>query len=122
MIGTLLLCATLLAVDGDTIKCNGINMRDMGDGQPFVSGYDTPEITKPKCAAEKALGKRAKARMNELLKSPGVKVYNSGEDDGRYQRPLVWVRLASGQSIGSVLIAEGLAREWSPGYRGDWCP
>ena len=30
--GTLLLCATLVALDGDTISCDGINMRDMGDG------------------------------------------------------------------------------------------
>ncbi|MDB5540329.1 MAG: nuclease [Devosia sp.] len=37
-IGTLITCATLSAVDGDTIKCNGISMRDMGDGAPFVSG------------------------------------------------------------------------------------
>ncbi len=55
-IGTLLVCATLLAVDGDTIKCDGVNMRDMGDGKPFVSGYDAPEISKPKCQEELELG------------------------------------------------------------------
>lgn len=91
MIGTLMICASLLAVDGDTIKCDGVNMRDMGDGAPFVSGYDTPEIgSTAKCAAEKALGKKAKARMAALLATPGVQVFASGETDGRYQRPLVW--------------------------------
>jgi micrococcal nuclease len=49
-----LTCKNLTAVDGDTIKCNGVNMRDMGDGTPFVSGYDIPEIRNFKCAAEKA--------------------------------------------------------------------
>lgn len=68
----LLICAVLLAVDGDTIKCDGVNMRDMGDGQPFVSGYDTPEIFRPKCQQELELGRAAKARMQELLETPGV--------------------------------------------------
>lgn len=74
MIGTLLVCATLLAVDGDSIKCNGRNMRDMGDGRPFVSGYDTPEIFNPKCQEEIELGRAAKARMTELLSTSGVEV------------------------------------------------
>ena len=120
--GTLITCKTLIAVDGDTIKCDGINMRDMGDGAPFVSGYDTPEIRKPKCPEEKAAGQRAKKRMAELLLTPGIGVYKSGEVDTRYKRPLVWVLLPDGRSIGSVLIDEGLARRWTPKYMPDWCP
>lgn len=60
--------------------------------------------------------------MTELMATPGVKIYDSGEDDGRYQRPLVWIRLADGRSIGGILIAERLAREWTPGYHGAWRP
>jgi endonuclease YncB( thermonuclease family) len=82
-----IICRSLTAVDGDTIKCDGVNMRHMGDGAPFVSGYDTPEIRNSKCAAEKALGQQAKKRMAQLLKIPGVKIYDSGEDDGRYRPP-----------------------------------
>ena len=119
--GTPVSCARLKAVDGDTIKCDGINMRDMGDGAPFVSGYDTPEISKPKCAAEKALGERAKTRMAELLKTPGVTIFDSGVTDRRYSRPLVWVMMLDSRSVGSILIAEGLARTWTPEYRGAWC-
>ena len=114
-------CKTLTAVDGDTIKCDRINMRDMGDGAPFVSGYDTPEIRSAKCDGEKALGQQAKRRMAELLRSPGIKIYDSGQVDARYKRPLVWITLADGRSVGSVLIAEGLARVWTPEYHGDWC-
>lgn len=70
MIG-LLVCASLTAVDGDTVKCDGQNLRDMGDGAPFVSGYDTPEIGKnADCDAENALGEKAKRRMAELLLLP----------------------------------------------------
>lgn len=116
----LLMCAQLIAVDGDTIKCDGVNMRDMGDGAPFVSGYDTPEIYHPKCQQELELGRAAKGRMQELLSQPGVQVRDSGKAD-RYKRPLVWVILPDGRSAGAVLIAEGLAAVWTPGYRADWC-
>jgi endonuclease YncB( thermonuclease family) len=118
LIGTLLVCATLLAVDGDTIKCNGVNMRDMGDGRPFVSGYDTPEIFSPKCQEELELGRAAKARMSELLATPGVQVWDSGHrDKSRSKRPLVWVMLPNGQTIGSVLMGEGLPANGRPSRR-----
>ena len=118
---TLLVCASLTAVDGDTIKCDGVNMRDMGDGAPFVSGYDTPEIQHRKCQAELDLARVAKDRMNELLSTHGVQVWDSGERDERWDRPLVWVILPDGRSAGSVLIDEGLARVWTPDYEADWC-
>jgi micrococcal nuclease len=118
----LITCASLVAVDGDTIKCDGVNMRDMGDGAPFVSGYDTPEIRDAKCDAERRLGEAAKRRMQQLLSTPGVQVIDSGERDRtRSRRPLVWIKLPDGRSAGSVLMAEGLAREWSPSYRPSWC-
>ena len=63
----ILACAFLLAVDGDTIKCDGVNMRDMGSGKPKVSGYDTPELGRARCAEERAAGIRARDRMQQLL-------------------------------------------------------
>lgn len=120
--GTALTCAKLSAVDGDTIKCDGVLMRDMGDGAPFVSGYDTPEITKRKCKAELELGRAAKARMSELLKTKGLRIVDSGRVDAtRTKRPLIWILLPDGRSIGSVLMNEGLARRWTPDYEADWC-
>lgn len=62
----------------------------------------------------------AKKRMAELLTSPGVQVIDSGEFD-RFDRPLVWVKLADGRTIGSILIDEKLARRWTPDYKADWC-
>lgn len=117
----ILFCASLSAVDGDTVKCDGKNLRDMGDGAPFVSGYDTPEIGKnANCDRENRLGKAAKRRMAELLRTPGLIIVDSGEID-RYDRPLVVLRLPDGRTIGSVMLAEGLAVEWRPGGDFDWC-
>ncbi|MBL9045961.1 MAG: thermonuclease family protein [Tabrizicola sp.] len=117
----ILICASLSAVDGDTVKCDGQNLRDMGDGAPFVSGYDTPEIGKnANCDRENALGKKAKRRMAELLRTPGLTIEDSGKID-RYDRPLVVLRLPDGRTIGSVMLAEGLAVEWRPGGDFDWC-
>ncbi len=116
----LIVCAQLLAVDGDTLKCDGVNMRPMGQGSPFVSGFDTPEILRPKCQQELELGRAATNRFSELLKVPGVKVYDSGKVD-RFERPLVWVLLPDGRTAGEVMIAEGHARVWTPDYKADWC-
>jgi micrococcal nuclease len=75
-----------MAVDGDTIKCDGVNPRDMGDGAPGVSGYYTPEIFSAECQYELDLGREATIRMEELLRTPGLEIYDSGERD-RFQRP-----------------------------------
>ncbi|MEQ1837882.1 MAG: thermonuclease family protein [Candidatus Nitrotoga sp.] len=117
-----LACLELYATDGDSVTCDGTNMRDMGDGAPNVSGYDTPETRQGryKCDREFALGKAATARMIELRAAKGVYVIDSGEVD-RFDRPLVWVKLADGSSIGSILIKEGHARRWTPDYKANWC-
>ena len=116
----ILTCLALTAVDGDTIKCDGQNMRIMGAGAPNVSGVDTPEIRTSECAKEKLLGHQAKIRLEELLRSPGLQIEDSGVRD-RYGRPLVWVRLRAGSTAGETLITEGYAVRWEPGYRADWC-
>lgn len=110
---------SLSAVDGDTIKCNGQNMRIMGPGAPFKSGIDTPEIRNAECPQEKLLGKQAKLRLAELLREQ-VKIEDSGERD-RWKRPLVWVRMPNGKTAGEILMADGYAVRWKPGYRSAWC-
>lgn len=117
-----LACIELYATDGDSITCDGTNMRDMGDGAPFVSGYDTPEIQRSKCDQELELGRKAKRRMEELLSRPGIQVFDSGQfDKTQSKRPLVWVKLPSGRTVGNLMIAEGLARKWTPDYKANWC-
>ena len=114
-------CLSLAAVDGDTVKCDGQNLRPMGDGAPFISGFDTPEVGRyADCMAERRLGGIAKARMAELLETPGLVIEDSGEKDV-YDRPLVVLRMPSGATVGQTLIDEGLAVEWTPDYRDSWC-
>lgn len=121
LLNTIITCATLVAVDGDTIKCDGVRMRLIGEGQPFVSGFDTPEIGKAKCPQEKLLGQKAKARLQEILRTPGIKVEDTGEKESKHGRPLVRLRLPDGGTEGRIMLEEGLARVWTPTYRADWC-
>jgi len=84
-------------------------------GKPnLATGLPPP----PRIASKRA--KAAKARTEMLLATEGVRVIDSGEVD-RFDRPLVWVKLPDGRTIGSILISEKLARRWTPDYRADWC-
>lgn len=121
LIAGLIVCASLSAIDGDSIRCNDENMRIMGSGAPHVSGVDTPEL-RGACPAEKMMAQLAKARLAELLTTDGVQIEFSGErDKTQTQRPLVWVRLQDGKTAGQVLIDEGYALEWRRGRTIDWC-
>jgi endonuclease YncB( thermonuclease family) len=113
-------CSELIAVDGDTIRCDGQTMRELGDGAPFVSGIDAPEIRNAKCERERRLGEAAKQRLEELISEDGVRIEYSGEND-RWGRPLVWIRMVNGQTAGSILMEEGHAERWLPGSSHDWC-
>lgn len=84
---SIITCLSLSAVDGDTIKCNGQNMRLLGPGSPNVSGVNAPEIGKAKCKKEELLGRQAKRRLQEIL-SLNVCIEDSGVKN-RYGRPLV---------------------------------
>lgn len=117
---TLLACTMLVAVDGDTVRCDGELLRILGDGAPYVSGVDAPETRGSDCRAEAMLGQLAKNRLQELIETPGLEVQDSGERDP-FDRPLVTLRLPDGRTAGQILIEEGLAVEWTPGYRADWC-
>lgn len=110
------ICATSIrrncVVDGDTIWFAGEKIR--------IEDIDTPEISRPKCDYEKALGQRAKRRLLELLNAGAFQVvHNGGRDKDRYGR-LLRVIERDGQSLGDILIAEGLARRWD-GARHPWC-
>jgi len=124
MITTILMCASLFAVDGDTIKCRetGELMRLLGSGVPFVSGIDTPEIgSHAKCLKERKLALLAKGRLKELLK-PGVRIeWGGAVDKTQRHRKLVNLYDPQGREIGALLLSEGFAREWRAGEKVDWC-
>lgn len=99
-------------VDGDTIWLGGVKIR--------ILGMDTPEISEPKCASEKALGLKAKARLVVWLNEGSFEMVANGDRDqdvyGRKLRDLQ----RNGRSVSSVLIAEGLAAPWA-GSHHYWC-
>ncbi|QCL83371.1 thermonuclease family protein [Agrobacterium pusense] len=99
-------------VDGDTLWIGGEKVR--------VADIDTPEISEPKCDAEKALGERAKERMIELVNAGDFEMRAwEGRDEDQYGRKLR-VLVRDGTSLGDILVSEGLARTWS-GRREPWC-
>ncbi len=116
-------CASLVVIDGDTIKCDDQNMRLLGGGVPFKSGVDAPEMgSRAKCDYERDMAMKAKARLKELLLDGVPRIEDSGAmDRTQSRRPLVNVYLPDGREAGQVLMSEGLAREWRPKHRIDWC-
>ncbi|MEQ5787867.1 thermonuclease family protein [Erythrobacter sp. NFXS35] len=100
-------------VDGDTIWYRGTKIR--------IADLDTPEVSKPGCANEAALGRKATRRLQALLNAgPFTLEPNTfGPSEDRYGRSLQRVT-RGGTSLGAVLVDEGLAEEWG-GPRKAWC-
>ncbi|CCF21851.1 conserved exported protein of unknown function [Pseudorhizobium banfieldiae] len=120
MVSALIVCAALSVVDGDTIKCDGQNMRLLGEGVVNVRGVDTPEIGRgAKCQKERKMAQLAKFRLQEMIEGKKLRIEAKGKD--RYGRPLVNVYLPNGREVGKELIREGFAREWRKGNKIDWC-
>ena len=99
-------------VDGDTIWYRGVKIR--------LLDIDAPEIRDYKCASELALGQRAKLRLLELMNAGPFEVVADGDrDKDVYGRKLRHIN-RNGQSLGDILIAEGLASRWE-GQHQAWC-
>ena len=100
-------------VDGDTIWYRGTKIR--------IADIDTPEISRPGCPNEAAIGKRATERMRALLNAGSFTLAPSadGRDTDRFGRSLRVVT-RDGVSLGEVLVAEGLAERWG-GPKIAWC-
>ena len=90
-------------VDGDTVWIEREKIRLLDIDAPEMDG---------KCAAEKALARRSRDRLVELLRARTVTISRDGVD--RYGRTLA--RLGD---VGEQLVREGLAQRW--GDRRGWC-
>jgi len=120
VIAILIVCAPLSVIDGDTIKCDGQNMRLLGGGVVDVRDVDTPEFGRSaRCDKERKLARLAKFRLQEMIEGKKLRIEAMGKD--RSGRPLVNVYLSNGREVGRELIREGFAREWRKGNRIDWC-
>ena len=98
-------------VDGDTIWLKGEKIR--------IADINTPEVSSPGCAAERALGERATSRLTSLLNEGGFSMQAIDRDEDSYGRKLRIIT-RKGQSLGKILVDEGLAELWT-GSRRSWC-
>ena len=100
-------------VDGDTIWYRGAKIR--------LADIDTPEVTQPACQREAALGRQATERLRALLNAGAFTLEPppGGRTRDRFGRELRLVK-RGGQSLGEVLVREGLASRWG-GPRRTWC-
>lgn len=98
-------------VDGDTIWYEGTKIR--------IADIDTPETHPPGCAREARLGEAATNKLHGLLNAGAFSVESIDRDTDRYGRQLR-ILTRGGESIGGMLVDEGLAR-WYGGGRRPWC-
>ncbi len=98
-------------VDGDTFWFEGEKIR--------IADIDTPELSPPRCEAERIKGEAAKVRLLALLNAGKFSLSAGLRDEDKYGRKLRTVTRA-GHSLGDTLVNEGLARRWD-GARHGWC-
>ncbi len=102
---------TNCVVDGDTIWYRGSKIR--------IADIDTPETHQPRCAAEAARGAAATRRLHQLVNAGPFTLQSINRDEDRYGRKLR-ILTRGGQSLGELLVEEGLARYYKGGRR-SWC-
>ena len=98
-------------IDGDTFWLDGQKIR--------IADINAPEVSRPNCSAEARLGAQATRRLQGLLAAGAFQVEAGARDQDVYGRKLRTVR-RNGQSLGAVMVNEGLAHEWQ-GHKKDWC-
>lgn len=107
--------ARIAIVDGDTIRIDGQTVR--------LVGFDAPETgdDTARCDAERERGKKAAARLAELLADGDIAIrYRKRRD--LYGR-LLGRLTVNGKNVGATLIRERLAvRYQGRGPKMDWCP
>lgn len=106
--------------DGDTFRAN-INAWPsvVGERVPVrIKGIDTPEL-RGKCQAEKELARKAKQHTVAILRE-AKQIELRDIQRGKYFRLLAFV-FVDGQSLGDLLIREGLAVAYDGGTKRNWC-
>ncbi len=98
-------------VDGDTFYYRGTKIR--------IADIDTPETHPARCPYEQQLGDAATQRLKDLLNNGAFSIVRIDRDTDRYGRALRIVK-RNDESIGAILVNEGLAR-WYVGGRRSWC-
>lgn len=109
-VAALILCATPLIHDGDTLRCAREKIR--------IANIDAPELPgSPKCDARRgqtgwcdfALGYRSRDALRSLAQGHELRFQRTGTDP--YGRTLAIVYIGR-IDAGQYLISQGLARRW----------
>jgi len=127
LLGSTLITAPIVVVDGDTVRADGRTYR--------LVGFDTPESgDHAQCPSEQLLAARATERLKQLLEvgahrleqvacscRPGTEG-TARCNYGRYCATLT----VDGRDVGEILIAEGLAHRYVCGAtscprKPSWC-
>jgi len=110
-------------VDGDTIRC----VLDLGfsilhKATIRLAGINCPE-TRTRNLVEKELGKKAKARLKELVKGQDIELHCEKEK-GKFGRIIgtLWVYDSEWilRNLNRQMVQEGHAREYTGGKRLPW--
>jgi micrococcal nuclease len=106
--------------DGDTFRVNIEGYSDLiGKHIPIrINGIDTPEL-RTKCAAEKALARKAKQFSVSQLRS-GKEIKLTNMQRGMYFRIIADVMI-DGVSLGDLLVKNNYAVLYNGGTKKDWC-
>ncbi|MDX2238033.1 MAG: thermonuclease family protein [Hyphomonadaceae bacterium] len=101
-------------VDGDTIDDKDARIRYR------IANIDAPETDdRAACAAERALGERAKAYAHGILRNAQhIEALPTGRID-QYGRTVAYLRI-DGRDFGAIMVRRGFAVRWS-GRRETWC-
>lgn len=102
----------LVVIDGDTVDVAGVRWR--------LKGFDAPEITSARCSEERALGLKAKARLEAILSTGQIETITDHKRE-HFGRTLGTIK-ANGRDVGEILVAEGLAVRLSGARKHNWCP
>jgi len=114
---------SISVVDGDTIKCVlDLGFSIMHKATIRLAGINCPE-TRTRNLVEKALGKKAKARMKELVKGQDIELHCEKEK-GKFGRVIgtLWAKDSElvMRNINRQMVSEGHARHYTGGKRLPW--
>ena len=103
--------ATIVVIDGDTVRVEGKTYR--------LLGFDSPETRFAKCGREREAGYAAATRLRELIDTTDARLEPTGRNC-KWGRECAYL-LLNGEDAGDVMIREGHGAPYSGGRRQNWC-
>ena len=103
--------ATIIVIDGDTVRMDGKRYR--------LLGFDSPETFFAKCGREREAGSAAAARLKELIETTDARLEPTGRNC-KWGRGCAYL-LLNGEDAGDVMIREGHGAPYTGGKRPNWC-